>query len=90
MLERVKNQVNLNPHLKFIKFQKTKDVVYGDGTRATFLCVDMKTQEYDMKKPIAVIKKDRIDDLNIKGGQRKESIGFLGSDIRISCSTEQP
>jgi len=50
----------------------------------------MKTQEYDMNKPIAVIKKDRIDDLNIKGGQRKESIGFLGSDIRISCSTEQP
>jgi len=66
-------------------------VVYGDDSRATFLCVDLKNQKYDMDRPIAVIKKERIDDLNIKSGQKKDgTIGLLGSDIRISCSTEQP
>jgi len=63
-------------------------VVYGDDTRATFLW-DLVNKKYDMDNPIAVVKKVRIDDLNIKGGQRKDAtIGLLGSDIRISCSTE--
>lgn len=78
----------MNRNLKFIKFQKTKDVVYGDGTRATFL-FDSETKKFGTE-PIAVIKKDRIDDLNIKCGQKKESVGLFGSDVRISCSSERP
>ena len=74
--------------MKFSGFQKTKDVVYGDGTRATFL-FDITTEKFGTE-PIALIKKERIEDLNIKSGQKKESVGLFGSDIRISCSSEQP
>jgi mRNA capping enzyme, beta chain len=45
---------------------KTKDVVYTNDERASFV-FDFESKRYS-EQPAVVIKKDRIDDINIKAG----------------------
>ena len=42
------------------------------------------------QEPSVVIKKDRVEDLNIRAPKRREAASLLRSDIRISCNTERP
>ena len=84
MLARVNNQTKINLHLSFDKFQKTKDVIYSDGRRETHI-FDQNLKQFN-PQPSVVIKKERLEDLNIKCGM----LGHFKSDIRISCSKEIP
>ena len=70
---------------------KTKDVIYSDSTRMTYSWSD------EMKlwnaHPTVIIKKQRVDDINIKSATIRPAPGSqvvpsLLCDIRLSCSTE--
>ena len=96
MLKNVKaaaNQANtvviVNKNIKELPVIRQKDVIYSDQTRATYNCTDFKSNEYALE-PIVVIKKNRLDDLNIKSATIKKGPGYptLCSDLRLSCSTE--
>ena len=59
---------------------------YSDGTRATYDCEDINARQMTYKsEPSVVIRKTRLDDVNIKCAPQG---GSLCSDLRISCSTE--
>ena len=62
---------------------------YSDGTRATYNCTDMGRNIYEQIQ-VTVIKKNRLDDLNIKCASvvQNNSMPTMGSDLRISCSSE--
>ena len=49
----------------------------------------MGSNIYD-RKPVTVIKKNRLDDLNIKCASvvQNNTLPTMGSDLRISCSSE--
>ena len=96
MLKNVKaaaNQANtvviVNKNIKELPVIRQKDVIYSDQTRATYNCTDFTKNEYALE-PIIVIKKNRLDDLNIKSASIKRGPGYptLCSDLRLSCSTE--
>ena len=40
--------------------------------------------------PSCIIKKQRMDDINIKAAEKSEQQPVFSSDVRISCSTENP
>ena len=66
MLQRCKTQMQTNKWIKMIPTTKTKDVVYTNDERASFV-FDFESKRYS-EQPAVVIKKDRIDDINIKAG----------------------
>ena len=70
---------------------KTKDVIYSDQTRMTYSW-NNDTQKWN-ENPAVIIRKKRVDDLNIKSATIRPppgapTIPSLLCDIRISCSTE--
>lgn len=89
MLERCRQQTSRNPYLKELPLTKQKDVVYQSGERATFdFNFETKTFNTD---PTVVIKKERIDDINIKCGFKVfDPECTLCSDLRLSCNSEVP
>ena len=78
-----RQQTSKNQFFKELPLQKTKDIIYCSGERATFE-FDHATKEFS-STPTAVIKKDRVEDFNVKG-----YCDTLKADIRISCNTETP
>jgi hypothetical protein len=87
MLARIRGYVNpenpnRNVNIKAEVTSKTLDVVYGDF-RASYKIVDGQPEE----NPFEIIKKDRIDDINIKSGYLPKT---FFSDIRLSCNKENP
>lgn len=89
MLQRCRLQTSRNPNFKELPLIKVKDVVFQSGERATF-DFNFETKEFNTD-PAVVIKKDRIDDINIKCSSRIfDPESTLRSDLRISCNSEVP
>lgn len=91
MLDRCKKQTLINPHFKLVQeAKKTKDITYSNGTRATF-SYDKTKQCYE-SEPSEIIRKERIEDINIKSSSKQTEIEMTTfiSDIRISINTEAP
>lgn len=91
MLDRCKKQTQINPHFKLVSDAKrTKDISYSNGSRATF-AYDYTKQCYE-SEPSEVIKKERVEDINIKKSSKQTEIELTTfiSDVRISINTEAP
>lgn len=68
--------------------KKTKDVIYSDSSRATYL-FEQVSKQY-LETPDVIIRKNRLDDINIKAGVGLPEAQTFKTDIRISFSTEIP
>jgi len=64
MLERFKNQLKENSNLKSLGVKYQKDVGFSDTSRASYTYLP-EAKDYS-KEPHCVIKKNRVDDINIK------------------------
>ena len=77
-----------NPHVEALGKTRQRDETYPDGTRATYMCADLRQNRYE-EKPSAVITKKRLFDLNIKSASVPSGpLPTMSADLRISCSTE--
>ena len=65
MLQRCREQTQINKFFVEQPLKKVKDIVYVTGERATYE-FDYTTKEFS-NTPIDVIRKDRVEDLNVKG-----------------------
>ncbi len=68
--------------------KRTKDVIFSDGSRATYL-FDQDAKKYN-ETPNFLIKKSRLDDVNIKAGVGLPDASIFKSDVRVSFNTEVP
>lgn len=98
MLQKFYQQSEVNKCLKPQPTTLKKDVTLKNGNRATF-DYDPVLKTFSIQ-PSAVIKKTRIDDINLKAGKKTQidSVlstiqtvipSYMSTDIRISVSTEE-
>lgn len=98
MLQKFYQQSEVNKCLKPQPTTLKKDVTLKNGYRATF-DYDPVLKTFPIQ-PSAVIKKTRIDDINLKSGRKTQidSVlstiqtlipSYMSTDIRISVSTEE-
>ena len=67
MLGKFREYMVFNKNIRELPKTRVKDVSYSDSTRVTYDCEDINAMKITYKKePSAVIRKQRLDDVNIK------------------------